>query len=163
MPLCKLFLNCRCISTYKSFISMFPKDFNTSYCFFLGMTFAGFRYFCFTISFRDNSNFHYWLLKVVSCLSHIGENSLLADVRNRFNWEHSSITQFGVPCSAILSANHCYQNLVDRISIILWGRNCLVILWEGDLSCLKVLYTRNHWVTWRDFMQSFYSYSSTEH
>ena len=50
---------------------------------------------------------------------------------------HAYIKQFGVACSAIRSTNHCYQSIA-RISIILCTQNCLVTLWEGDLSLSKV-------------------------
>ena len=55
--------------------------------FFLGIIFAGFWCFCFTILFRSKSvSLSFWNLQVVSCLSCISkEDSLLADVEKRFN------------------------------------------------------------------------------
>ena len=75
---------------------------------------------------------------MVSCLSHIGEDSALADgpVETSERWQ-VYIKRFGVACSVIRNTNHCYQSTV-RISIILHARNRLVALWEGDLSLSKV-------------------------
>ena len=93
----------------------------------------------FHYSFQDNSNsvsLRFGLL--VSCLSRNGEDSSLVDgLVEMSEWGHAYIKQFGVACSAIRSTNHCYQSIA-RISIILHAQNCLVALWEGDMSLSKV-------------------------
>ena len=50
---------------------------------------------------------------------------------------HAYTKRFRVACSAIHITNHCYQS-VARLSIIVYTKNHLMALWEGDLSLSKV-------------------------
>ena len=108
------------------------------------LTFAFQPFRMFHHSFQDNSNsvslcFRLLVYKwspVYPALS--GKISLLADSPVETSEQGNAyIKWFGVAFSAICSTNHCYQS-VPRISIILQAQNCLVALWEGDLSLPKV-------------------------
>ena len=83
------------ISACKLFRSTLLNDFNRSCHFFLGMVFAGFRRFCFTISESFQVSFRFLVL--LSCSSRISkEDCSLADGEKRFKREHPSVARFRV-------------------------------------------------------------------